>query len=173
MFFGRDLHSTSLDCPLGLIENIKICKKISDVVRQALKLQKKIIVCINKVDKPASRVDWVRCAQLHPAKLFRISFDQKNQSKKPITRRQVKPSILIISNHNPFYKFYVSTFLWRSPFNGFFLFEAMAAIRGLGHDLRSLRMPRRRRWRLRLPSGAVALWTSRYFESKEQHLTSS
>jgi len=29
------------------------------VLRQALKLQKKIIVCINKVDKPASRVDWV------------------------------------------------------------------------------------------------------------------
>lgn len=29
------------------------------VLRQALKLKKKIIVCINKVDKPASRVDWV------------------------------------------------------------------------------------------------------------------
>jgi len=29
------------------------------VLRQALKLEKKIIVCINKVDKPASRVDWV------------------------------------------------------------------------------------------------------------------
>ncbi|CAJ1352139.1 unnamed protein product [Effrenium voratum] len=29
------------------------------VLRQALKLGKKLIVCINKVDKPASRVDWV------------------------------------------------------------------------------------------------------------------
>lgn len=29
------------------------------VLRQALKLNKKVIVCINKVDKPASRCDWV------------------------------------------------------------------------------------------------------------------
>eukprot|EP00441_Pelagodinium_beii_P043216 CAMPEP_0197650228 /NCGR_PEP_ID=MMETSP1338-20131121/30809_1 /TAXON_ID=43686 ORGANISM="Pelagodinium beii, Strain RCC1491" /NCGR_SAMPLE_ID=MMETSP1338 /ASSEMBLY_ACC=CAM_ASM_000754 /LENGTH=682 /DNA_ID=CAMNT_0043224585 /DNA_START=88 /DNA_END=2136 /DNA_ORIENTATION=+ len=29
------------------------------VLRQALKLKKKLIVCINKVDKPASRPDWV------------------------------------------------------------------------------------------------------------------
>ncbi|CAE7162279.1 bipA [Symbiodinium pilosum] len=29
------------------------------VLRQALKLGKRIIVCINKVDKPASRPDWV------------------------------------------------------------------------------------------------------------------
>lgn len=29
------------------------------VLRQALKLNKKVIVCINKVDKPAARCDWV------------------------------------------------------------------------------------------------------------------
>eukprot|EP00931_Biecheleriopsis_adriatica_P089844 TRINITY_DN6391_c0_g1_i2.p1 TRINITY_DN6391_c0_g1~~TRINITY_DN6391_c0_g1_i2.p1 ORF type:complete len:684 (+),score=161.11 TRINITY_DN6391_c0_g1_i2:90-2141(+) len=29
------------------------------VLRQALKLKKKVIVCINKVDKPAARPDWV------------------------------------------------------------------------------------------------------------------